>query len=73
MNIENNQLNVVDSIGYEDIEEFLELSEKVEKISIETNDIHPSVFQVLFCISKQKDIEIQDPFNKKFLDNLKFS
>jgi len=72
MKIQDNILFITDKIDYDDCEEFLKLSDEAESIVVETNDIHPSIFQLLFCISKKKDIIVEDEFNKRFFENLEF-
>lgn len=75
MNIVDNVLIVDEKIEYEDCEQFIELTSKenVSEIVIETNDIHPSIFQLLLLISKDKKVIIEDEFNKRFFDNLKLA
>ena len=73
MYIEDGKLYVNEEIGYGDKDELLNLSKDVEEIIIETNDIHPSILQILFCLSKQTIITIGDDFNKRFFENLELA
>lgn len=73
MNIDNGILYLDQKIEFEDCGKLIELSEQVNKVVVLSNDIHPAAFQVLFCISKEKEVEIEDEFNKRFLENLKFA
>ena len=72
MEIQDNTLFITDKIDYDDYEEFVKLSNEAESIIVETNDIHPAIFQLLFCISQEKEVVIEDEFNKRFLENLEF-
>ena len=75
MNIIDNILLITEKIEYDDYQELLELASNnvVKEIVLETNDIHPSIFQLLFILSKDKKITIDDEFNKRFFDNLKLT
>jgi hypothetical protein len=72
MRIEDNILIIDDRIEYENGDELMSLVEDVESIVVETNDIHPSILQLLFCISKDKKVVIEDEFNRRLFENLKF-
>ncbi|MEA3498150.1 MAG: hypothetical protein U9R16_03725 [Campylobacterota bacterium] len=75
MNLVENKLLIDEKIEYDDYKELLELvsSDDIEEIIVETNDIHPSIFQLLFVLSKDKKITVEDEFNKRFFDNLKLA
>jgi uncharacterized protein YueI len=75
MKIEDSKLLIEDKIEYDDYAQLLELasSDDVEEIIVDTNDIHPSIFQLLFVLSKDKKITVEDEFNKRFFDNLKLA
>lgn len=75
MNIVDNVLLIAEKIEYDDCQELLELAsnDAVKEIVVETNDIHPSIFQLLFILSKDKKITIEDEFNKRFFNNLKLT
>ncbi|MEA3554776.1 MAG: hypothetical protein U9R39_10320 [Campylobacterota bacterium] len=72
MEIEANKLLINEQIDYDDCSEFLELAsnEDVEEIIVDTNDIHPSIFQLLLIYSDDKKITINDEFNQRFFNNL---
>jgi hypothetical protein len=72
MRVEDNILIIDDRIEYENCEELQNLIGDVESVVVETNDIHPSILQILFCASKTKKIVIEDEFNSRLFDNLKF-
>ncbi len=73
MNIEDNKLYITDKIDYEDCDELINLSNDVEEIVVETNDVHPAIFQLLLSFSKTINIVIEDEFNKRFFENLKLN
>jgi len=73
MNLEDNILHIDSRVDFDDVEQFKELSSKAEKIVIETNDVHPSIMQLLFCLSKTVKIEVDDEFNKRFFENIRLA
>lgn len=73
MHIENNKLYISEAIGYDGKDELLSLSNDVEEIVVDTNDIHPSIFQLLFCLSQKLTVTIEDDFNKRFFENLEMA
>ncbi len=73
MKIEDNILIIENRIEYEDCDKLTSLAKGAESVVVETNDIHPSILQLLFCISKDKKVIIEDAFNQRLFDNLKFS
>lgn len=73
MRIEDNILIIDDRIEYENCEELINLVTDVESVIVETNDIHPSILQLLFCVSKDKKVVIEDEFNQRLFENLKFT
>ncbi len=73
MNIEDNKLYISEKIDYEDCDELINLSNNVEEIVVEANDIHPAIFQLLLVLSKTKNIIVEDEFNKRFFENLKIN
>jgi len=72
MKVEDNILIIDDRIEYEDHEELIRLANDSESVVVETNDIHPSILQLLFCISREKQVLVEDEFNKRLFENLKF-
>jgi uncharacterized protein YueI len=73
MKLEENRLILDGKLEYEDHEELLKLSEDCDTIVVESSDIHPSIMQLLFCLSKDKSIIVEDEFNKKFFNNIKLA
>ncbi len=74
MNIVDNILIIDDKIEYEDSQEFIDLaSSDIVEIVVDTNDVHPAIFQLLLVMSKDNKIIIEDEFNKRFFDNLKLT
>ena len=75
MNVDGDKLIIDDKIDAEDYEELLELAsnDEVKQIIVDTNDIHPAIFQILFVLSKEKKIVIEDEFNQRFFENLKLA
>lgn len=70
MRIEDNKLYIDEEIGYDSKDELLSLSSEVDEIVVNTNDIHPTIMQLLFCIKQEKIITVDDEFNKRFFENL---
>ena len=75
MNIVENKLIINDQIDYDDFSELLELAskEEIEEIVVDSNDIHPSIFQLLLILSRDKKVIIEDEFNQRFFENLKLA
>ncbi len=75
MKIADDTLLIDDKIEYEDCSELLTLAsnDNIKEIVVKTNDIHPSIFQLLLVLSKDKKVTIDDEFNKRFFDNLKLA
>ena len=48
-------------------------NDNIKEIVVKTNDIHPSIFQLLLVLSKDKKVTIDDEFNQRFFDNLKLA
>lgn len=71
MNIENETLYLNEKVDFEDYEQFLDLVQQTDKIHVQTNDIHPSIWQILFVLNDTKKIIVDDEFNKRFFENLK--
>ncbi|MEA3290172.1 MAG: hypothetical protein U9Q04_08330 [Campylobacterota bacterium] len=73
MKLEENVLILEDKLEYENYEELLKLSKDCDEIVVTSNDIHPSIMQILFCLSTEKQITVEDEFNEKFFENLKLA
>ncbi len=73
MYIENETLYIDTRIDFEECEQLLQNSKESTKIIVQTNDIHPAAMQILFCLSKEKQIEVEDSFNQRLFENLKFT
>ncbi|MEA3354059.1 MAG: hypothetical protein U9Q33_09620 [Campylobacterota bacterium] len=73
MKLEENILILDEKLEYEDHEELLKLSEDCEEIVVQSNDIHPSIMQLLFCLSAEKKVIVEDEFNKKFFNNIELA
>jgi len=71
MKTEENILYIDEKIDYEDCQELITLAENCDEINVQTNDVHPSIWQVLFTLSSYKTITVEDEFNKRFFENLK--
>lgn len=71
MYVEDKTLYLDQKIEFEDNTQLLELEKDVDTISIQTNDIHPAIWQILFLLSENKNIIVEDDFNKRFFDNLR--
>ncbi len=71
MHITDNILYLDGEVGYHDCEELISLSKDVEEIVVESDDVHASIFQILFSLSQDKVIKVEDEFNKRFFENLK--
>ncbi len=75
MKIDENRLLLDTKLEYDDCTQLLELAslDDIDEIVVETNDIHPSIFQLLFILSKEKKITVEDEFNQRFFENLKLA
>jgi hypothetical protein len=73
MRVEENKLILDEKLEFENAEELLNLSSECEEIIVQTNDIHPSIMQLLFSLSEDKEITVEDEFYKKFFDNLELA
>jgi len=72
MYIEDDKLIIDEKVNFESYDDIVNMLEKVDEVSIQESDIHPSIFQLLFCVSKVKKIAIEDPLNKRLFENIKF-
>ncbi|QOG11210.1 hypothetical protein [Arcobacter sp. FWKO B] len=72
MILDNNTLFLDTPMEYEHYKELLKASKKATQIVVQTNDLHPSIMQLLFCLSREKDIINEDKFNKRLFENLHF-
>ena len=74
MKIEDNTLVLDTDLDDDMMDEFLSLvnDEKVESITIETDNISSLVMQQLFCIKDNKKIVCNDPFLAKFFDDVRY-
>ena len=70
MYIDNNILYLNEKLQFEDFNEIVNSVDNVEEIIVETNDIHPSIMQLLLTITKTKKVVILDEFNSRFFKNL---
>mgnify|MGYP003515038024 FL=1 len=70
MYIDNNSLYLNEKLQFEDFNEIVNSVDNVEEIIVETNDIHPSIMQLLLTITKTKKVVILDEFNSRFFKNL---
>ncbi len=64
MYTENDTLVIDEEMGDETIETFLREAKKpeIEVIRVENGNIAASIVQMLWCLSPNKKIEIEDPF-----------
>lgn len=70
MKIEEEVLYLDQRIEVEQIDTLKDNINDVEKIVVQTNDIHPAVMQLLFCVSQEKEVVVEDQFNERFFKNL---
>jgi hypothetical protein len=71
MQIKDKTLYLDQNISFEDFNELLGMIDNVDIIDVKTTDVHPSIWQLLFVLNNQKEIIVEDSFNKRFFDNLK--
>ena len=65
MYIDNNILYLNEKLQFEDFNEIVNSVDNVEEIIVETNDIHPSIMQLLLTITKTKKVVILDEFMRR--------
>lgn len=70
MKIEEEVLYLDQRIEVEQIDTLKDNINDVEKIVVQTNDIHPAVMQLLFCVTQEKEVVVEDQFNERFFKNL---
>lgn len=70
MELKDGTLYLEDQVVFEDFEKLLPLANESETIHIKTNDVHPSIWQVLFLLSETKNIIVDDEFNRRLFENL---
>ena len=75
MTIEKNRLIIADETTDEMLEELRENLKKdeIEIIQIDTDNISSLCLQQLFCIAKEKKLEINNSFIEKFFDNIHYN
>ena len=75
MHIEENRLIIADEVVDDDIEELKEHinNESVEIIQIDTDNISSLCLQQLFCVAKDKTMDINNSFLEKFFENISYT
>lgn len=72
MRVEDEILYLDEKLEFDDCEAILSKIDDVNEVVVQTNDIHPSVMQLLFCINESKNVTVEDEFNKRFFENVRF-
>jgi len=72
MKIEGDKLVIDGSLNEEDIEEFLSsaMQSEISKIVIESDDLHASIVQALWCLQNSKKIKVKAEFLKPFFEHV---
>ena len=72
MQIEQNKLIIDGEITDEMLEELIEKinNQDVQIIELNTNNISSLALQQLFCIDKEKTVQVNDLFMAKFFENI---
>jgi len=74
MTIEENRLIIAEETTDEALDELIQNINKdeIEVIQIDTDNISSLCLQQLFCIAKDKKVEVNNPFMAKFFENINY-
>ncbi len=75
MTIEEDRLIIEDETTDEALEELIEMlnNPEVQIVQIDTDNISSLCLQQIFCVAKEKKIEINNSFIEKFFDNINYN
>ena len=72
MRIDGNKLIIDSPMSEGDVEEFLNsaMQSEISKIVVETEDLHASIVQILWCLKEEKKIKVKASFLKPFFEHV---
>jgi len=72
MKIENDKLIIDTPMSDMEIEEFLTSAKqsKINKIVIESDDLHASIIQAIWCMQSKKKVKVKVDFLKPFFEHV---
>jgi len=73
MRIEENKLIIDTALSEAEADELLITikQNQIDEVLVQSDDLHASIIQILWCVKNEKEIKIEVDFLKPFFENVK--